>query len=223
MTITGKSLPRRTVLRGLGVTLSLPFLDAMSPALAALAKTAAKPIHRFQAIYVPNGMAMQYWTPEKEGRHFELTPILAPFAPFRDQLLVVSGLRASWAYVHAGASASFLTGTPRGGQNETDVLASTSVDQILARELGRTTQLGSLEVSMDKFANAGQCTAGLSCAYTQTISWRTPTMPLPMENNPRAVFEGSSATAARPTRPSAGRGGGRSRASSTRSPTSSPT
>ena len=189
MTITRKSLPRRTVLRGLGVTLSLPLLDAMSPALTALAKTAAKPVHRFQAIYVPNGMAMQHWTPEKDGRDFELTPILAPFAPFRDQLLVVSGLRASWAYVHAGASASFLTGTPRGGQNETDVLASTSMDQILARELGKTTQLGSLEVSMDKFANAGQCTAGLSCAYTQTISWRTPTMPLPMENNPRAVFE----------------------------------
>ena len=189
MIISRKSLPRRTVLRGLGVTVGLPFLDAMSPALTALARTAAKPIHRFQAIYAPNGMAMQYWTPESEGRDFELTPILEPLAPFRDQLLVISGLRASWAYVHAGASASFLTGTPRGGQNETDVLASTSMDQILARELGKTTQLGSLEVSMDKFANAGQCTAGLSCAYTQTISWRTPTMPLPMENNPRAVFE----------------------------------
>ncbi len=189
MTITRKALPRRTVLRGLGVTLGLPFLDAMTPALTALASSVAKPVHRFQAIYVPNGMAMQHWTPEKVGRDFELTPILAPFAPFRDQLLAISGLRASWAYVHAGASASFLTGTPRGGQNETDVLASTSMDQILAREFGRTTQLGSLEVSMDKFANAGQCTAGLSCAYTQTISWRTPTMPLPMENNPRAVFE----------------------------------
>ena len=189
MTIIRKALPRRTVLRGLGVTLSLPFLDAMSPAFTALAQSAAKPIHRFQAIYVPNGMAMQYWTPEKEGRDFELTPILAPFEPFRDQLLVISGLRASWTHVHAGASASFLTGTPRGGQNETDVLASTSMDQILAREFARTTQLGSLEVSMDKFANAGQCTAGLSCAYTQTIAWRTPTMPLPMDNNPRAVFE----------------------------------
>ena len=189
MTIIRKALPRRTVLRGLGVTLSLPFLDAMSPAFTALAQSAAKPIHRFQAIYVPNGMAMQYWTPEKEGRDFELTPILTPFEPFRDQLLVISGLRASWTHVHAGASASFLTGTPRGGQNETDVLASTSMDQILAREFARTTQLGSLEVSMDKFANAGQCTAGLSCAYTQTIAWRTPTMPLPMDNNPRAVFE----------------------------------
>ncbi len=189
MTITRKSLPRRTVLRGLGVTLGLPLLDAMVPAVTALANTPAKPIHRFQAVYVPNGMAMPYWTPAEEGRNFELTPILAPLAPFRDQLLVISGLRSSWAYVHAGASASFLTGTPRGGENESDVLASTSMDQILARELGKTTQLGSLEVAMDKFANAGQCTAGLSCAYTQTISWRTPTTPLPMENNPRAVFE----------------------------------
>ena len=189
MTITKKSLPRRTVLRGLGVTIGLPLLDAMVPAMTALAQTAAKPIHRFQAIYVPNGMAMPYWTPEAVGNRFELTPILAPLDRFREQLLVISGLRSSWSYVHAGASASFLTGTPRGGENETDVLASTSMDQILARELGKTTQLGSLEVAIDKFANAGQCTAGLSCAYTQTISWRTPTTPLPMENNPRAVFE----------------------------------
>ena len=189
MTITRRSLPRRTVLRGLGATLGLPLLDAMVPAFTAVARTAAKPTHRFQAIYAPNGMAMEHWTPAEEGRAFALTPILGPLAPFRNQLLVISGLRASWTYVHAGASASFLTGTPRGGQNETDVLASTSMDQILARELGKTTQLGSLEVSMDKFANAGQCTAGLSCAYTQTIAWRTPTTPLPMENNPRAVFE----------------------------------
>ena len=189
MTITKKSLPRRTVLRGLGVTMGLPLLDAMVPAVTALEKTAAKPIHRFQAVYVPNGMAMPYWTPEGVGTRFDLSPILSPLERFRDQLLVISGLRSSWNYVHAGASASFLTGTPRGGENETDVLASTSMDQILARELGKTTQLGSLEVAIDKFANAGQCTAGLSCAYTQTISWRTPTTPLPMENNPRAVFE----------------------------------
>ena len=132
---------------------------------------------------------MPYWTPKAEGSGFELSPILASLEPFRGQLLVLSGLRSSWIYVHAGASASFLTGTASGGQNETDVLASTSIDQILARELGKETQLGSLEVSMDRSANAGQCTAGLSCAYTQTISWRSPTLPLPMENNPRAVFE----------------------------------
>jgi len=189
MSLAKHSLPRRTVLRGLGVALGLPLLDSMVPAFAAAEKFTSKPAHRFQAIYVPNGMAMQYWTPEREGRKFELTPILSPFTDIREQMLVISGLRASWAHVHAGASASFLTGTPRGGENETDVLASTSVDQLLAREFGKLTQLGSLEVAMDKFANAGQCTAGLSCAYTQTISWRTPTMPLPMENNPRAVFE----------------------------------
>ena len=189
MMITKRALPRRTVLRGLGATVALPLLDAMVPAVTALAQTAARPVHRFQAIYAPNGMAMPFWTPAAEGAGFELTPILAPLAPFRDKLLVLSGLRSSWTYVHAGASASFLTGTASGGQNETDVLASTSIDQLLARELGKETQLGSLEMSMDRAANAGQCTAGLSCAYTQTISWRSPTMPLPMENNPRAVFE----------------------------------
>ena len=189
MTITKRALPRRTVLRGLGATVALPLLDAMVPAATALAQTPARPVHRFQAIYAPNGMAMPYWTPAAEGTGFALTPILTPLAPFRDRLLVLSGLRSSWTYVHAGASASFLTGTASGGRNETDVLASTSIDQLLARELGKETQLGSLEVSMDRAANAGQCTAGLSCAYTQTISWRSPTLPLPMENNPRAVFE----------------------------------
>ena len=187
--ITAKPLSRRTVLRGVGATVALPFLDAMAPGVSALARTAAEPVRRFQAIFVPNGMAMEYWSPATVGRDFDLTPILRPLAPFRDQMLVFSGLRASWTYVHAGASGSFLTGTSRGGTSETDVLADTSIDQMLARELGASTPLASLELSIDKEANAGQCTSGLSCAYTQTISWRTPTMPLPMENNPRAVFE----------------------------------
>ena len=189
MSITKRSLPRRTVLRGLGATVSLPLLDAMVPAFTVLAQTAVKPVHRFQAIYSPNGMAMPYWTPKADGSNFELTPILEPLAPFRNQLLVLSGLRASWNYVHAGASSSFLTGTTRGGSSEAEVLASTSIDQMLAREFGNETQLASLELSMDREATSGQCTNGLSCAYTQTISWRSPTMPLPMENNPRAVFE----------------------------------
>ena len=189
MSITMKSLPRRTVLRGLGATLGLPLLDAMVPAFSVLAKAAANPVHRFQAIYVPNGMAMPYWTPEAEGSNFELTPILEPLAPFRDQLLVISGLRSSWIKVHAGASGSFLTGTARGGETETEVLSDTSIDQMLANEFGTETQLASLEVSMDHNATAGQCGSGLSCAYTQTISWRSPTNPLPMEHNPRAVFE----------------------------------
>ena len=187
--ITAKPLSRRTVLRGVGATVALPFLDAMAPGVSALTRPAASPVRRFQAIFVPNGMAMEYWTPATVGRGFELTPILQPLAPFRDQMLVFSGLRASWVYVHAGASGSFLTGTRRGGTSETDVVADTSIDQMLASELGGSTPLASLELSIDKEANAGQCTSGLSCAYTQTISWRTPTTPLPMENNPRAVFE----------------------------------
>ena len=186
---TAKPLSRRTVLRGVGATVALPFLDAMAPGVSALARTAAKPVRRFQAIFVPNGMAMEYWSPATVGRAFELTPILQPLAPFRDRMLVFSGLHSSWTYVHAGASGSFLTGTSRGGTSETDVVADTSIDQMLAREFGGSTPLASLELSIDKEANAGQCTSGLSCAYTQTISWRTPTMPLPMENNPRAVFE----------------------------------
>jgi hypothetical protein len=187
--ITGKALPRRTVLRGLGATVALPFLDAMSPAASLLARVAATPTNRFQAIFVPNGMAMEYWHPLTVGREFELTPILQPFAPFREQMLVFSGLDASWNYVHAGASGSFLTGTARGGTKESDVLAEKSIDQMIADEYGKSTQIASLELSLDKEGNAGQCTSGLSCAYTQTISWRTATQPLPMENNPRAVFE----------------------------------
>ena len=187
--LTTTPLSRRTVLRGVGATVALPFLDAMAPAVSALTRAAAAPIRRFQAIFVPNGMAMEYWSPTTAGRGFELSPILQPLAPFRDQMLVFSGLNASWNYVHAGASGSFLTGTRRGGKSETDVVADTSIDQILAREFAAETPLASLELSIDKEANAGQCTSGLSCAYTQTISWRTPTMPLPMENNPRAVFE----------------------------------
>ena len=184
-----RSLPRRTVLRGLGASLALPMLDAMVPALGHVARAAARPVHRFQAFYVPNGMAMQYWLPKTEGRDFELTPILEPLAPFREQMLVLSGLNSSWTYIHAGASGSFLTGTARGGRNEVEIVADVSMDQLLARQFAAETQLASLETAMDGPANAGACTGVLSCAYTHTISWRSATQPLPMEHNPRAVFE----------------------------------
>jgi hypothetical protein len=183
--MTGKSLPRRTILRGLGTTLALPFLDAMTPALRAAAKSA----HRFQAFYVPNGMAMEYWTPKGEGAAMELAPIMEPLAPFREQILVFSGIKASWNYIHAGASGSFLTGTPRGGHNEIEIIADVSIDQMLGRHFAQETQLASLEMSMDLPANAGACTGNLSCAYLDTLSWRSPTQPLPMEWNPRTVFE----------------------------------
>src|SRR6188508_726144 len=187
--LTGKSLPRRTVLRGLGASLSLPLLDAMLPAFASRAHAATTRAHRFLAFYVPNGMAMEYWTPKGEGRDFQLSPILEPLAPFRNQMLVLSGINASWNYIHAGASGSFLTGTTRGGRNEVEILADVSMDQLLARHFANETQVASLELSMDAPANAGACTGILSCAYTHTISWKSATQPLPMEYNPRAVFE----------------------------------
>ena len=189
MNVLMSSLPRRTVLRGLGATIALPFLDAMVPAFSLRGRAAAKPPSRFQTFYVPNGMAMQYWSPKGEGRTFELSPILEPLAPFRDQMLVLSGIKANWNYIHAGASGSFLTGTTRGGRTEIEIIADVSIDQLLARHFASETQLASLELSMDVPANAGACTGNLSCVYTHTLSWRGPTQPLPMEWNPRAVFE----------------------------------
>jgi hypothetical protein len=186
--VTAKSLPRRTILRGLGASMALPLLEAMLPPFARSAK-AATPAKRFLAFYVPNGMAMQYWSPKGEGTAFELSPILEPMAPYRDRMIVLSGLRASWNYIHAGASGSFLTGTPRGGRNEIEIIADVSMDQLLAGHFGKETQVASLELSLDGPANAGACTGILSCAYTHTLSWRSATQPLPMEHNPRAVFE----------------------------------
>ncbi len=183
--LTAKSLSRRTVLRGMGAAIALPFLDAMAPS----ARAAAKPVHRFLTFYTPNGMAMEYWSPKGEGTSFELSPVLEPLAPYKNQLLVLSGLHASWNYIHAGASGSFLTGTPRGGRNEIEIFADVSIDQLLAKHFSTETQVASLELSMDAPANAGACTGNLSCVYTHTLSWRSTYQPLPMEYKPRAVFE----------------------------------
>ena len=188
--LTAKSLPRRTILRGTGrdAGAAVPRRDA-SAVLAARA-AAAKPVHRFQAFYVPNGMAMEYWTPEGEGADFELSPILEPLAPFRDQMLVLSGLKASWNYIHAGASGSFLTGTParrtersRDHRRRVDGPAAGPAFRQARRRWHRSSCRWILP------ANAGACTGNLSCVYTHTLSWRSPTQPLPMEWNPRAVFE----------------------------------
>jgi Protein of unknown function (DUF1552) len=149
---------------------------------------------------------MPYWNVKGEGKAFELSPILEPLAPYRDQMLVLSGINASWNYIHAGASGSFLTGTARGGRNEIEIIADVSMDQLLAKHFAGETQVPSLELSMDAPANAGACTGILSCVYTHTLSWRGPTQPLPMEWNPRAVFEtlfgdaGSTERAAREAR-----------------------
>src|SRR3954469_13697459 len=188
MALLTKTLPRRTLLRGMGATLALPFLEAMLPAFSRRA-LAAHPVHRFQTFYVPNGMAMDYWTPKGEGTTFELSTIMERLGPYKDQMLVLSGIKASWNYIHAGASGSFLTGTPRGGRNEIEIFADVSMDQLLARHFASDTQVASLELSMDAPANAGACTGNLSCVYTHTLSWKSRTQPLPMEWNPRAVFE----------------------------------
>ena len=185
MAFLTKSLPRRTVLKGIGTTMALPFLEAMLPPLRA----ATKPIHRFQAFYTPNGMAMEYWTPKGEGTALELNTIMEPLAAYKDQMLVFSGIKASWNYIHAGASGSFFTGTPRGGKNEIEIIADVSIDQMLGKHFEQETQLSTLEICMDLPANAGACTGNLSCAYLDTLCWRSPTQPLPMEWNPRAVFE----------------------------------
>jgi hypothetical protein len=189
MAFLSRSLPRRTVLRGLGATVALPFLEAMLPPFSLRGRAAMKPVHRFQTFYVPNGMAMPFWEVKGAGKDFELSPILEPLAPFRDQMIVLSGIRASWSYIHAGASGSFLTGTPRGGTNEIEIVADVSMDQLLARHFENETQVPSLELSMDAPANAGACTGQLSCVYTHTLSWKSKTQALPMEWNPRAVFE----------------------------------
>src|SRR5678816_2338943 len=204
MHFLSKSMPRRTVLKGMGATLALPFLEAMLP--ASTLRAAGKPVRRFQAFYTPNGMAMEYWSPKTEGVNFEITPVLEPLAPYRDQMTVLSNLRASWNYIHAGASGSFLTGTPRGGKTEVEIIADVSIDQLLGRHFASETQVASLEMSMDVPANAGACTGNLSCVYTHTLCWKSPTQPLPMEWNPRAVFEklfgdsGSTERAAREAR-----------------------
>ena len=197
MIITKKHLPRRTVLRGLGATLALPLLDAMVPALTATSRTAARGARRMAVVYTPNGMMMPNWSPKGEGHAFELSPILEPLAPFRDQLLVLSGLADQYGWPqgdegagdHARASATFLTGVHIRKTEGADIRGGVSMDQIAARTLGAETQLGSLELALESVEFLGACDAGYSCAYANTIAWRSPTTPLPMVNDPGAVFE----------------------------------
>lgn len=189
MIITKMALPRRTFLRGMGAAVALPLLDAMVPALTAAAATPASPVRRLGVVYVPNGMSMDDWTPATEGASFALTPILQPLAAFRDRMLVVSGLDSPpGPGAHTRASGAFLTGhTPKvapGGGG----LAGTSVDQLVAKQFSPYTQLPSLEVGLDSREEVGNCD-GNPCAMANTIAWRSPTMPLPVENNPRVIFE----------------------------------
>ena len=190
MIITQKAIPRRTVLRGLGASLALPLLDGMVPAFAALRNTAARPVRRFGVVYVPNGMMMNHWTPSTEGSGFEFPLVMKPLEPFRQQLQVLSGMHGvSGEGPHARAATRFLTGVSPQPDQGTDLQAGISSDQIAARVLGQETQLASLELAIDGRDFVGSCDDGFSCAYTNTISWANDTTPLPMENNPRVIFE----------------------------------
>ena len=190
MMISRKALPRRTVLRGIGTTLALPLLDGMVPALTALSRTAARPVKRLGVVYVPNGIVMEQWTPAAAGAGFEMTPTLQPLTPFRDRLLVVSGLSNKGPdNVHETGATGFLTGVAPRRTQGSELGAGVSVDQVVAGETARHTQLASLELALESGEDVGTCGAGYTCAYTNTICWRSATTPLPMETNPRTVFE----------------------------------
>jgi hypothetical protein len=197
MIITKKHLPRRTFLRGLGVSLALPLLDGMVPSLSALSATAAKPVRRLGIVYVPNGLFMSRWTPAGAGELLEITPTLQPLAAFRHRMLVLSGLAnrqgdplpGEGAGDHARAAGAYLTGVHPKKTEGADIRAGVSMDQIAARALGQETQLASLELCLESEDRAGSCDPGYSCVYANTLCWRGPTTPLSMVNDPRVVFE----------------------------------
>lgn len=199
-----KELSRRTVLRGVGVAMSLPWLDAMgSPSAWADSPTEGKAApNRMAFFYVPNGKNMADWTPKTEGTDFELPSILEPLAPVKDKLLVLTGLAADKARAngdgagdHARALASFLTGAQARKTDGTDIRAGISVDQVAASRIGDRTRLASLEIGCEHGAMAGNCDSGYSCVYSSTMSWRSATQPLPKEVNPKLAFERLFATA----------------------------
>jgi hypothetical protein len=190
MIITKKGIPRRMMLRGIGASLALPLLEGMVPAAVPLRKTAAKPVRRLGVVYVPNGMMMDHWTPAAEGTDFDFPSILEPLEPFRNSVQMLSGMRGMDAEgPHARASTRFLTGVASKRDDGSSLNAGISMDQIAGRVLGRQTQLATLELGLDGRDFAGSCDEGFSCAYTNTISWANQTTPLPMEINPRVVFE----------------------------------
>ena len=196
------ALPRRTFLRGAGAALALPLLDAMVPALTPTARAASNPVRRLGFVYFPHGSVtwsrgQNQWTPAREGRLEELPPILSTLAPYRDQVTVVTNLEMRNAQgngrdgngEHTRANATFLSAARPKMTVRSDVRLATTVDQIAARELSRDTRLPSLELALDSNFLVGNCDNGYNCVYVNTISWSSPTTPLPTETNPRRVFE----------------------------------
>src|SRR5262245_26700084 len=195
MIVTKKALSRRTILRGMGAAVALPLLDAMIPALTAAAETPANGVRRLGVIYHPNGVIYDKWLPKGVGTDFELSPTLAGLQPFKNQLTVVTGLFMDLAEAlgdgggdHSRACGGYLSGV-HVRKSDAVVEGGISMDQIAARAFERDTQLSSLQLQMDDNSLVGSCDVGYSCAYSSTISWLTPTLPLMAENNPRVVFE----------------------------------
>jgi hypothetical protein len=205
-------LSRRTVLRGVGAAVALPWLEAMGPlsSWAAAPPRARTAPNRLAFLYVPNGINMEDWTPKEEGSGFTLPAILLPLQPVKDHLLVLSNLTADKARPngdgagdHARALAAFLTGCQARKTDGTDIRAGVSVDQVAAERIGESTRLSSLEIGCEQGAMAGNCDSGYSCVYSSTMSWRSATQPLPKEVNPKMVFDrlfGSGAGAGRAKR-----------------------
>jgi Protein of unknown function (DUF1552) len=194
MIVIRRQLPRRTFLKGLGTAIALPMLDAMTPAFAHAADRSAP--MRLGFVYVPNGVTMADWTPTSDGGAFSFPRILKPLEPFRDQTLVLTGLAQQNANKlgdgpgdHARAAACYLTGVHPRKTAGSDIQAGISVDQIAAAAVGRDTRFPSLEFGCDESRTVGNCDSGYSCAYTNSLSWRTPTTPMPPETNPRLAFE----------------------------------
>src|SRR5436853_5948769 len=193
MFISKKHLARRTFLRGMGATLALPLLDAMVPARTLLAKTAASPASRLGFVYLPHGAIMDRWTPAQEGANFEFSPILKPLEPFREYIDVVSGLghrAADTSAVHSLSPTTWLSGVRPKPTQGVDAYAGVTADQIAAQRIGQDTLLPSMELATeDQSGLIGACDRDYGCIYMNTLSWRTPTTPMPMEINPRKVFE----------------------------------
>ncbi|MBV9507094.1 MAG: DUF1552 domain-containing protein [Acidobacteriia bacterium] len=193
MFVTKKAISRRTLLRGARAAVALPLLDAMIPAFAPAAST--KAVRRFGVVYHPNGVIYDQWLPKGAGSEFELSPTLKGLEPFKDKLIIVTGLSSDQAEAlgdgggdHSRACGSYLTGV-HVKKSDSNVENAVSMDQIAAKALERETQLSSLQMTADENSLLGSCDLGYSCAYSSTLSWLTPTLPLMAENNPRVLFE----------------------------------
>jgi hypothetical protein len=192
MIVTRKALPRRTVLRGLGASLALPLLDAMIPAMTAVAATPAKPVRRLGFVYIPMGSTIAQWTPAgTNGKLAELSPTLRSLEKVKDQVTVLTNMEIRNAYpgTHATSNASFLSAATAKWTESSDYYLGTTVDQVAAQHVGQETRLPSLELAMDLLTTVGQCDNGYACVYQNNLSWSSPTTPLPAEAHPRVAFE----------------------------------